>query len=205
MLAMTPPAVNPSRIRWSAVILIISVLLLPAGSRAASPDAATGFLMATESALQQMRGEHGLPSLTRTSALDRVAQRRLEMFQERGSAEHQPQDDELLRQAADAAVDADMKVAENVAVNLENPTQIINAWLGSPLHRRNLLDRDYTQFGLAAGFLPTPDRPVAVLVAVLAGPQTPEPARAAGGRAVAISLVALTLLAAMRLLSLSRS
>ncbi|MDD6645950.1 MAG: CAP domain-containing protein [Oscillospiraceae bacterium] len=40
------------------------------------------------------------------------------------------------------------RVAENIAVNQKTPEQVVNAWMNSPSHRRNILSKYYRSMGV---------------------------------------------------------
>jgi uncharacterized protein YkwD len=40
------------------------------------------------------------------------------------------------------------RVGENIAYNYQNPSSVLNAWLNSPGHKKNI-EGDYTDFGLS--------------------------------------------------------
>ena len=39
-------------------------------------------------------------------------------------------------------------IAENVAQGQKNPSQVVNAWMKSPGHRKNILSPKYTEIGV---------------------------------------------------------
>ena len=102
----------------------------------------------------EARAESGLPPLARDEGLARAAQAHAEENAARGVLDHgspDPTRDTPLERIGLAGV-ALVEVGENLA--LEPRSDVVNlvvqGWMGSPPHRANLLDPDFTHVGFGA-------------------------------------------------------
>ncbi|MBI3115434.1 MAG: CAP domain-containing protein [Candidatus Kerfeldbacteria bacterium] len=157
--------------RWLLIVLGL-LATVPAGAATTSTDIVDTINLA--------RSGEGQPALTEDTGLAEVAAMRLADVTDRGSALHEPGDEEALSAAASAAgVDAAF-LGENISSGLVDANAIVNAWLGSTSHRRNVLDAAFSRMGVATAFARLDGRPTFVVVAVFAGAapgSTPAPER----------------------------
>jgi uncharacterized protein YkwD len=66
----------------------------------------------------------------------------------RGYFAHASPEGKTVRQRADAASYRWHAIGENIAEGQLSVEQVVKAWMESPEHRRNILDRDFIHMGL---------------------------------------------------------
>jgi hypothetical protein len=127
--------------RWAGALAAVAVTLTGlvglAGTAHAAPAGATAgqFVSLTNSA----RAAHGVHSLATASDLTSVAQRQAQRMADKGELFHNPN--------LTSEVHNWQKVGENVGYG-PDAQAIHNAFMNSPDHRANILDRAYTQLGI---------------------------------------------------------
>lgn len=97
----------------------------------------------------QVRAEHGLTPLTWNSALARAARGHAKrVASEPGELEHQypGEPDVVARASHDGALFS--AVAENLARGGQNPSELQQVWMSTPVHRANLLDPKMNAVGI---------------------------------------------------------
>jgi len=126
---------NFGRISAAAATLCVSFAVCPLPSAHASYADEAAYL----TRLNAERRAHGLPALRETADLDQVAQRWSRQMADANRLSHNPR--------LTTAVTGWRVVGENVG---EGPTvgDLDAAFMASPEHRANVLDRDYTQVGI---------------------------------------------------------
>lgn len=101
-----------------------------------------------QSAADQERAAEGLPPLKRDPALVAAAHdHALRMVANQAISHQFPGEPELATRAGDTGARFS-KISENVAEG-PTPIEIQSAWMRSPGHRRNILDRDVDSVGIA--------------------------------------------------------
>lgn len=139
--------------------LYIAFALSPLWARAASgetPEAGRAFAEALYERVNRVRSDHHLVSLARRPELDRVAEAHSADMARRGYFSHtSPEGASPLDRIAAAGLDEMTLAAENLgATDQSDPTaRIVESWLASPEHRRNLLSpaMNTTGIGVARG------------------------------------------------------
>jgi len=100
--------------------------------------------------VNQERAAKGLPALRMHSKLQAAAQRQADDMAANNFMGHKGSDgSKMAQRAADAGFSGG--VAENVAAGQKDVTAVVDSWMKSPGHRRNLLG-NYTVFGAAYAF-----------------------------------------------------
>lgn len=125
--------------------------------------------------LNTARRADGQPILRLDPELSRLAQERLQTFAERDAPEHRPEDATALGQLAADYDFAGWLVAENFSLGLDDPEMIVNAWLGSPSHRQNVLGARFTIAGVASAPIERNEQHPLLVVALFAGPPAESP------------------------------
>jgi uncharacterized protein YkwD len=102
-----------------------------------------------EEALTKIRTSHGLPLLASDPALERAAAQQAQYMAETDRMEH------TTRRGRDFATriranGIEGAAAENIAHGNFDAGELFSAWMNSSGHRRNMLDRNFTRFGLAS-------------------------------------------------------
>jgi uncharacterized protein YkwD len=106
----------------------------------------TAIRMAVLCLTNEERNAHGLPSLRPSARLNRVAQRQTEAMVASGDFGHGP--DFALRISG---VGYDWRAAgENIATGFTTPQSVIDTWMASPEHCRNMLDPNFRDLGIGA-------------------------------------------------------
>lgn len=131
---MTPP-----RIRSLIAASLLAVSLLTGAAAVASPAAASGPSTTEIGRVNQARVAHGLAALERSRHLTRVARAQAARMANRNLLFHNPHLTEDVRHW--------QWVGENVGYGPDVATVHV-AFMRSPAHRANVLDRDYTEIGV---------------------------------------------------------
>ncbi len=99
----------------------------------------------------EARQENGLPPLGRNAKLDEVARLRLEsMFAKQYFAHYSPEGRGATDEANSVGYEY-LAIGENLALgNFEGDAGLVDAWMGSPGHRANILNDGYAEIGVAA-------------------------------------------------------
>ena len=145
-----------------ALIPLLFALILPAASAHAATCAGAHTMpsartinqtrAATLCLLNQQRRAHGLPALHGNSALRRAATSFSRQMRRGRFFDHTAPDGTTFDQRIEAAgYGTFAALAENIAWgagSLATPAQIVNSWMGSPGHRRNILDGRLRDIGI---------------------------------------------------------
>lgn len=95
------------------------------------------------------RAKAGLPSLVWNQALAEVAEAHCADMSERGYFSHGTPEGITPFDRAKAAGIAFTAVAENIAAGQPDPESVMQGWMNSPGHRKNILDPELTELGVA--------------------------------------------------------
>lgn len=113
----------------------------------ATPSTSSGFA----ADLNAFRASQGLGTVRSNATLARAAQAHADDMASRGYFSHEspggPNGDTFVERAQSAGC-AMQSGAENIADGQTSESQVLVAWQNSPGHRRNMLVRSYTQYGL---------------------------------------------------------
>ncbi len=122
----------------------------PAPPAGASKDQLT--LSGTINWTNTERGNSGLPPLKENSQLDVIAKLRLEdMFKGQYFAHVSPASSSAITIAESVGYDY-LALGENIALgNFGSDEKLVEAWMGSPGHRANILNSRYREIGVAVG------------------------------------------------------
>jgi len=116
--------------------------------------------------INRRRGQHDLRRLDADDRLDRAAQRHTRFMRRHGCFSHRCQGEPSLRRRLERVhyIEPGLRswsYGENIAWGsrgLGTPKQIVSAWMHSPGHRHNILDRSFRDIGV--GFVRgTPSNP----------------------------------------------
>ncbi|MEW6057857.1 MAG: CAP domain-containing protein [Bdellovibrionota bacterium] len=94
------------------------------------------------------RIENGLAPLTLNAELSRAAQEYAERMGEEVFFDHVAPDGTRPRDRISAMGYQPQACGENLALGYKTPEQTVHAWIRSPSHQANLLNKDYTEIGL---------------------------------------------------------
>ncbi len=103
------------------------------------------------SAVNGYRAQQGRAPLSYSTALDRAAQAHVDDMARRGYFSHDGADGSTVGSRVAGQGYGWCVVAENIAKGQRDLAAVMQAWIASPGHRRNLRNRDVTQFALAQG------------------------------------------------------
>lgn len=102
---------------------------------------------------ERRSNDPAVPVLTESSQLDASAMVKAKDILARQYFEHTAPDG---RTVSDLVADQGytyIKIGENLALgNFASDTDVVNAWMASPGHRANILDKAYTQIGVGVAF-----------------------------------------------------
>lgn len=128
---------------WLAALLALQACgsMQPTGEGGGASSAAAG-------ALNAFRAEQGLSALTPDPQLEQAALQQARYMAAAGRMEHTTGwgKDFAARVKANGIAGA---AAENIAAGRMDTARVLNTWENSPPHRRNMMDRRFTRFGLA--------------------------------------------------------
>ncbi len=129
----------------TAAVIVATSLFLPVVWAHENPSAPEKILF---DSVNRERKAVGLAPLRWDDALADAARRHAENMSQHNAISHQfPGEDDFSRRASEAGAHFSA-VAENVAVG-QDAGQIHQAWMGSPGHRRNVLDPNMDSLGVA--------------------------------------------------------
>lgn len=100
-------------------------------------------------AVNAFRQSQGRAPLRYSAALGRIAAAHSADMSARGLLSHEGSDGSSPGQRANRAGYSWCKIAENVAQGQQDLATAMRSWEASPAHRRNLLDSDVTEVGVA--------------------------------------------------------
>ncbi|WP_306133139.1 CAP domain-containing protein [Roseivivax marinus] len=101
-----------------------------------------------QAAVNDIRSAHGLAPLARSATLDAVAREHARYLARLGRLSHSGPQGQIGDRARAAGYDY-CQVAENLARGHRSEDAVLRGWLRSPSHRRNLLHRDFAEYGMA--------------------------------------------------------
>jgi uncharacterized protein YkwD len=101
------------------------------------------------------RARHGLPPLTPEPMLAAAAQAHSVDMAARRFFDHRNPEGLQVSDRVEAFGYRYATVAENIAAGQPTPAAVVEGWMNSPGHRRNILSADVTQIGI--GFAPSSD------------------------------------------------
>ena len=122
--------------------------------------------------VNRAREEAHRPPVTEDPELDRAAQAHADDMIERGYYGHvSPQDVAPRDWVEETAYPPFAFLAENIAKGLFTPTEVVERWLDSPHHRRNILDPRSRETGLGVAWGEVDGEPQVVWVQLFAKPR----------------------------------
>lgn len=124
--------------------LIAGVAFSPASSVIASPINTTNVISLSNSS----RAASGLPALTSNGLLARAAQAKADDMLARGYFAHNSPDGKTPWTFIKAAGYSYISAGENLAVDFTQAENVETAWMNSPGHRANILNKNYEEIGV---------------------------------------------------------
>lgn len=94
------------------------------------------------------RKRAGLDPVRGNARLDRAAQKHAEDMLARGFFAHESPSGTTVRERSTAAGYVWNTVGENIAFGQTSVSEVVETWLDSPGHRKNILNRDFTELGV---------------------------------------------------------
>lgn len=159
----------------SGLYLAATSLREPSEGLSASVRAASVFSLSNAE-----RKAQGLAPLTQSALLTRAAQLKAEDMAREGYYAHISPDGETPMYWLDTVGYKYEYIAENLTANIREDERVVSAWMGSPSHRRSLLDAKFTEMGIGVAFGTYKGRDDALFVVqMLAKPRSvaPTPAK----------------------------
>jgi|GEM_PF-816628 len=114
----------------------------------------------------EARTQEGETPLSENTALDQAAQSKLEDMFNQNYWDHVAPNG---KQAWDFINSTDYQyvyAGENLARGFLDAKSSMNAWMNSPSHRKNILNSDYRDIGIAAGYGKINDKPTVLIVQI---------------------------------------
>jgi uncharacterized protein YkwD len=111
-------------------------------------------------AINRERASHRLPPLRVHPQLELAAQRHADDMLNRGYYGHASPEGAMVLERTRRAGYPAQSVGENIAKGQTSVAEVVEGWMGSPEHRRNILDHFFreTGFGIAIGRMPEGER-----------------------------------------------
>jgi uncharacterized protein YkwD len=134
--------------RLLAPVLAGAMLLLPAALSAHGSQASSSSTGGFTQALNSYRASHGRGPLVADPALTAAAQAYAQDMVSHGYFSHRGRDGATVGSRAARAGCAWGDAAENLGSGYANEAHVIQGWIGSPGHRRAMLGRNYSRYGL---------------------------------------------------------
>jgi uncharacterized protein YkwD len=107
-----------------------------------------GTIEAALAVANEIRRKHGLPELVQDPSIQAAAQAHAEDMARRHYFEHNNPEGESPFDRMRKAGAKFGWAAENIAQGPQDPEQAFRLWLGSPGHRKNLLNKKYRRHGI---------------------------------------------------------
>lgn len=104
------------------------------------------------------RRREGLRPVRADKVLDQTAQSHGEDMVRRAFFSHRNPDGQLVRERATEAGYKWSKIGENIAEGQVSVAEVVDTWLKSPGHRRNILDPDFEELGVGLALGPSQGR-----------------------------------------------
>ena len=143
---------NPKRLLMSGIGLlsaatVASPLLFRADSASANCQVSSTALEVVK-LTNQVRSEHSLKPLRSNCLLFKAAQNHTEYMVKTGTITHTGSDGSSVGVRVKRVGYEYSAVAENVASEQQNPSQVVDSWMNSSGHRKNILNPNYTEIGV---------------------------------------------------------
>jgi uncharacterized protein YkwD len=137
--------------RLPALCFALAVLLVPAAASAQIRCASGGSSQVSEvfAQVNALRIKGGLKALRMDSRLTRAAQQHGCEMRASGFFAHESPTTGTAGERAKRAGYTWCRVTENLAKGQDTPTQAVQGWMSSKGHRRNILDGDVVETGIA--------------------------------------------------------
>ena len=129
-------------------VVIVPPLVTEVHVQSSVPLTVEGVLMSTNA----HRAKEGLHLLELNATLSAAAEKRMEDMFSRQYFDHTSPDGKEFARFIEEEEYSYVRVAENIALgNFEGDVLLVQAWMDSPGHRKNILDQSYTEIGIAVG------------------------------------------------------
>lgn len=144
------PMSHTHHLRPHLLTLLAALLIGTASAAMACQTPANADRLRTqlETEINRVRGQNNLPPMRRSETLQSAAQSFSCHNARRNVMSHTGADGSTLADRTRAAGYRHRFLAENLAVGYQDPQRLVNAWMNSPAHRDNLLNRNPTEMGV---------------------------------------------------------
>lgn len=99
-----------------------------------------------------IRGENAIGTLSSDEKLQKAAQRKAEDMAKNGYFAHTAPSGKTPWEWLDEEDYAYLKAGENLAVNFKNSSALIEGWMDSPSHKKNLLNGNFEEVGIGIAY-----------------------------------------------------
>lgn len=147
---------NQNHLAIGRRVVIVGILAALATACAGRRDVASGSgeTRAAAAAVSRIRAQHGLSALQADNRMERAALDQSRRMASAGRMVHEVgYSGGFARRMGANGIGG--PAAENIAHARWGIDEVLDVWMNSPGHRRNMLDQRFTRFGL--GWVPDPD------------------------------------------------
>ena len=152
---------------------------LELGVDEARPDLVASVLPGSVIALtNDERGQNGLGTLRASALLNEAAQLKANDMAAKSYYAHTSPDGTIPPKWLDRVGYRYQIMGENLVIDRESSEQVVSAWMGSPAHRENILNPQFTEIGIGIAYGSYKGQATTYVVQMLAKPQggaTPAP------------------------------
>lgn len=162
------------RYAWLPVIALVAVMwFAPRGGGLASLTNSIAPIDATDviASTNAVRTSIGLKPLTSNATLAAAAHAKLVDMEGRGYFAHVAPDGTQPWSFIVQAGYPYQRAGENLARGFGDADVLVKAWMGSPLHRANIINSGYRDIGVATGRITLNGRPSTVVVQMFGAPR----------------------------------
>lgn len=125
--------------RFLTVFMVPLLMACPVMADCRLPAGAEASREAVIGAINAIRKDQGLPSLSAAPQLQAAAQAHACDSAARGRMDHRSSDGRTMQDRVDAQGYAWRQLAENVAQGQRSAAEVVRGWLQSPPHRKNMM------------------------------------------------------------------
>lgn len=154
----------------AGILAILAFAILAGLYQVPGVEAAEITLPSVFNSINEYRGKQSLPLLKRNQALDRAAVEKLEHMESKQYWAHFGPDGETPWQFIAEQDYKYSRAGENLAIGYTDDERLIQAWIKSPAHEKNLAGR-YSEIGIASKQVEIDGRSGILVVALFAEPK----------------------------------
>lgn len=124
-----------------------TIISLPVEKEETDEEKAERFIEEVIRLTNEERKKEGLPALGTMTKLDKAARIRADELKEKYSHDR-PDGTSCFTVLDDVNINGYSAVGENIALGQRSPEQVVEAWMNSEGHRRNIMNEDFEKIGV---------------------------------------------------------